>query len=596
MKNFEILSQYNRRDLRKLAKGKISEIVGINSEKVLINLSKILGNYESIRNNIEFRKPPAHTILEVLFDAPNRLVKFEDLKPIVIKKIKEYQKLSKDMDFDDSAKNYHLYAKVLNTAWEYEGDLLPAEANILRVLRKELNISKKDHQYIMAHPKINRLIFNEDMYRNEIEYLSREGIILIYKKDNDDYFVLSEETVESLNELWGIELEPDQFLRLLNIFNNIQLSKILKSFELPCYGKQEERINRIFSNELKPSKILYSLSNENLSSYLKIINLPPYGKKEERVLKIIDHFKSNKDLEKPEPEKKKEVVVEEKLLSEEKRIDLLSNLNVEQLYTIVEKLDLPKSGPKKVRIDKLVNSRYNIRTILNCLKIDDIKDISNKIEAKSYGPKSDQINNLISYYREIITKESTLPTKQLFNHYDELSCQDKRIYPKEDNLGEINTATIAIDFERVTKYIFKNIFKLETKTQRFGKEEPDGTIIDDEGNIFFYECKTVLNPPYTLPIAHRLQIRNYIQKISGTKYEENFKGYIIISHSFSDNIRKKLQEIESPIDVPISVIEANDLAAFASKWKIDYPTDTFPIKQIVKNWKIATRDFEKVLR
>ena len=146
MKNDKILSTYKKSDLRRLAKGKTSEIVGIDYEKILINLSKVLGNYESIRNNIEFRKPPVHAILEALFEASEYLIKYDDLKPLVRQKIKEYQKLSSNLNLNDSKKKYRLYAKVLDAAWEYEGDLLPAESNILRVLRDELNISKKEHQ------------------------------------------------------------------------------------------------------------------------------------------------------------------------------------------------------------------------------------------------------------------------------------------------------------------------------------------------------------------------------------------------------------------------------------------------------------------
>ena len=98
-----------------------------------------------------------------------------------------------------------------------------------------------------------------------------------------------------------------------------------------------------------------------------------------------------------------------------------------------------------------------------------------------------------------------------------------------------------------------------------------------------------------MPIAHRLQIRNYIEAISKTKDKENFKGYVIISHSFSDNIMSKIEAINSPLDVPICVIEAKVLAAFAKKWETNYPTDTLPIKQIVKNGIVTLKDFDTAL-
>ncbi|KAF5421201.1 MAG: hypothetical protein C5S44_07100 [Candidatus Methanocomedens sp.] len=595
MKNYEILKHYKKSDLRRLAKGKTSEIVGIDSEKILIDLSKVLGNYESIKNNVEFRKPPTNTILEVLFDAPNHCVKIEDLKQSVTKKIAEYQKISKDINLEDSNKRYRLYTAVLNAAWDYEGDLLPAEANILRVLRNELSISRKEHQYMMAHPQIKRLFFNEEMYRYELEFLSREGIILVCKLDNDDYFILSDETVDSLKELWGIELEHDQFIRLVDKFNNSELSEILKIFNLPISGNHENKVNRIILEEIKPSEILYSLPLSQLSSYLKRIDISQSGRKEEKILKIIDHFKNNRDIVIIPPPQIIEPDIEDKILSEEKRIDLFSNLTTQQLSNVLGKLNILKSGQKNILIYRLANCQYNEINILNVIKLNDIKSTSRKLGVKVNGTKANLIDDLISYYSDLIIKESKLPTKELFNHYIELSCQDVRIYSQAENSEVISTASIALDFERVTKYLFKNVFKLEIKTQRFGKEDPDGIIKDDEGNIFFYECKTVLNPPYKMPIAHRLQIRNYIEEISKTKDKENFKGYIIISHSFSDNIMNKIEAINSPLDAPICVIEAKDLAAFANKWETNFPTDTFPIRQIVKNGIVTLKDFDQAL-
>jgi len=595
MENFEILSQYSRGDLRKLAKGKISEIVGIDAEKILLDLSKVLGNYESIKNNVEFRQPPVHTILEVIFEAPENSVRFEDLKALVKKRIKEYQKAAKEMDLDDINKRYRLYANVLNAAWEYEGDLMPAEANLLRVLRKELNISRKEHEHIMAHPEIKRLFFDEKTYRKELAFLTQEGIVLVYRKDDDSYFVLSDETIGSLEELWGIELEPEQFNRALSKFDNSQLYQILKSFKLPLSGTHAQRVDCILEHEIKPSQLLSSLSSSQLSSYLKEIGLPQYGKKEEKILKVIDHFKYDRDISKV-----KEAPVspppEERMLSDEKMMDLLSNLTTQQLSTALGKLKHSKSGSKDNLIGRLVSSRYNTETILKTLKLNHISDICKRIGLKCSGRKPDLIRQMICCYRELAAKESKLPTKDLVNYYEALSCQDDRVYSQAGISKDLCATTIGLDFERATKHLFKNIFNLDTRTQRFGQEEPDGIVRDDEGNMFCYECKTVLNPPYNLPISHRLQIRNYIEEVIKTKDKDNLKGYLIISHSFPQNIEKKINAIKPPIEIPISVIEAKDLVAFGKKWEADYPTDTFPIKHVIKKGKIVIGDFEQVLQ
>ncbi len=594
MKNIEVLGQYKKSDLRRIAKGKISEIVGMNPEKILNDLSKVLGNYESIKNNIEFRKPPVHTILEVIFDSPDHMVKVEELHSLVAKKIRSYKKHSKDIDLND--RNYRLYAKALNAAWEYEGDLLKAEANILRVLREELNISKKEHQFIMAHPQSNRLFFKRDRYDRELTFLSAAGIILIYKTEAQDYFVLTDETVESLKELWAIELEKQQFLRLLKNINNGRLSAALRSVGLPLSGARNQLIARIITNEIMPSYLLDFLSTPQLASYLKKIGLTQGGAKDEKILRLVEFYRLNKDIEKPKEEQPPPIDVEERMLSEDKLKDLLSGFTAEQLGNSLEDLGLLKSGSKNVRIDRLAKSQFNTKSILDTLTLEELRNTSKRVGLQTSRKKPDLIKKLIYYNHQLAVQESKLPAKELLNYYSELSCQETRIY-KGNGGSKVSLATVGHDFERATKYLFKNIFNLETKTQKFGKEEPDGMVRDDEGNVYLYECKTVLNPPYTLPISHRLQIRNYIDQIANTRDKERVKGYLIISHSFPRDIDKKIQAIKSSIDeLPIGVIKAKDLAALGKKWANEYPTDTLPIGRLVNNGVIRLRGFDKLFQ
>ncbi len=109
--NFEILRDYSKGDLRRLAKGKISEIVGLDADKILRDLSRVLGNYESVKRNIEFRTPPTDTVLEVLLDAPEHRIQTDNLKSVVRKRIQDYIDAAKGLDFRNSKKNYSLYGR-----------------------------------------------------------------------------------------------------------------------------------------------------------------------------------------------------------------------------------------------------------------------------------------------------------------------------------------------------------------------------------------------------------------------------------------------------------------------------------------------------
>ena len=126
---------------------------------------------------------------------------------------------------------------------------------------------------------------------------------------------------------------------------------------------------------------------------------------------------------------------------------------------------------------------------------------------------------------------------------------------------------MTVNFERATKYIFESIFRFTVKTQTLGREEPDGIIKED--NIILYECKTVLSPPYEMPIAHRDQFRRYI-KDQYDKLEPHaktaLKCFILISHSYGDKIEDKLAQMKIEPFIPFCLITSSDLKFIAEKW------------------------------
>lgn len=595
MNNFEILSNYSKGDLRRLAKGKISEIVGLDADKVLRDLSRVLGNYESIKRNIEFRMPPTDTILEVLLDAPDHQIKVDDLKSAVKRRIASYVEASRSIDFRDTAKGYRLYSRLLTAAWDFGTDFDESEANLLRVLRHELSITRKDHQLIMAHPEVDRLHFDSAEYEDSLEFVTREGIVLVCCGNPDSFYVLSDETAGSLLQLWGFELKQAQYDRLLAQLSKSQLSRALKSAGLRTAGSNAELAARLGEKEVSPSRVLSGMPGDELGALLGKLSLAKSGNKEDRVLRILDYFESDSDITSREEEPAVETVPDKEVLREETMVDLLDQLGTGQLARLLESFSLQKSGSKAVKIDRLVRSPYGSERFLSLLSLDDLRDFSAKLDLRKSGNKSDLITGILAYYLEQSVNESSLPAKDLLGFYDEIGCQDERAYPADAAPAGLSATRMGLDFERATRYIFKNMLRLDTKTQTAGREDPDGTITDDDGLFYCYECKTVLNPPYTLPIQHRLQLRNYIAAIASSRRADRFGGYLIIAHSFTDGIDTKLAEIKAPTDAPIAVIEARDLLAFARKWHEEHSIDTYPIGRALKNGRVTARDLQRAV-
>ncbi|MDZ4177868.1 MAG: hypothetical protein U1E29_01335, partial [Coriobacteriia bacterium] len=537
MNNYDVLQGYSKGDLRRLAKGKISEIVGLDADKILRDLSRVLGNYESVKRHVEFRNPPADTILEVLLEADGRRIRVDDLKPAVRRRIREYQESAKGIPIQNPAKGYRLYAVMLAAAWDHDGDLVPPEANLLRVLRDELGVNRRDHQLIMAHPEVGRLIFNAAQFDEELTFLSNEGIVLVCNgEDGETYFVISDETAESLLQLWGFEMDPSQARRLFLQWSKGQLVRVCKSAGLRVTGSVDELVDRILVAELKPSDLLGELPGDELGALLAKIGLRKGGNKEERILRVLDYFRSDTDIATEQVEEEPETVIEERVLSDESLADLLDVLGVGQLAALLEKLEMPKSGAKNMRIERLVQSPYNSETILQALALEDLKEMAAKLELKRTGRKGDLVAAIIDDFRSRAVEETSLTPRALLDFYVEISEQDRRAYPDSIEAASLSVTRIGLDFERATRYIFKNMLNLDTKVQRSGRADPDGVITDDEGYFYCYECKTVLAPPYTLPIQHRLQIRNYITAIAASRRADRFGGYLIIAHSFDDKM------------------------------------------------------------
>ena len=67
---------------------------------------------------------------------------------------------------------------MLKTAWDYQEDLLPPEANLLTVLREYLDITLAEHRLLEA--RLPNFKFSENSFKREIQHFANAGIIFTY--------------------------------------------------------------------------------------------------------------------------------------------------------------------------------------------------------------------------------------------------------------------------------------------------------------------------------------------------------------------------------------------------------------------------------
>ncbi|KKL64070.1 hypothetical protein LCGC14_2168730, partial [marine sediment metagenome] len=239
MKCCDILNSYKRGDLNRLARNKIANYAGLPVEILRDELSKALTTYDYVKRNIQFRKPPGYTILHIIVHQNKCSVPIQNIKSLVQKEISNVIEEAKSGDGLKEDKQYDLYGKMLKTAWDYQEDLLAPEANLLTALREYLDITLSEHRLLEA--RLPNFKFSENSFKREIEHFANAGIIFTYGPS----YVVPGEIVERIKEVWGIELDPAVYQRLLDYLTTSQLSSALARLDLTKSGSKEAKIKRI---------------------------------------------------------------------------------------------------------------------------------------------------------------------------------------------------------------------------------------------------------------------------------------------------------------------------------------------------------------
>lgn len=298
-------------------------------------------------------------------------------------------------------KKYDFYLRMLAAAWEYDSDINPSEANMLRVIREELGISLMEHFVIEHHPDLHRFWNTEAAYETERSLLRSSGIVFAI----EDQYIIPEEIVVLIRRAWGYELSDPQYRRLLDVLSNDDLKKILDKEGLGISGTASEKKDRILENYVLPRASLEAVGIEGLRDAARSLACKAGGVKEELIDNLIDWLDCDEDLkahtaQEAEGQEEIQVINEERELSVEALIDLLRRLTNESLYDLLSRLPRQrKSGNKEQRINNLLASPFSERTILLKLTNEVLHELCKQIGINAYGIKDEKINRIIEGYK-----------------------------------------------------------------------------------------------------------------------------------------------------------------------------------------------------
>jgi hypothetical protein len=518
----KILEFYPIEVLEQLASNKVMDISHIRLPKsVLIDeLCGIINKPSYVEKNISFRNPPSFQILDTIISQTEFKIQVIGFKDKIMKYTEELIEKAKKTEWIKTNKNISLYLKMIKTAWESDLKIDASEINLLNFLRNELNISFKEHTMLVHHEDLIQYWYTENYYEKERNYLISSGIIFPL----EDYYIIPETIGKYIRQSWGMELNNEQYLRILSYLTNNDLSDILAGTNLQISGTSNQKTQRIIENFIPQRKALLLTNLSSLKNIARESGSIIGGTKEEVIDNLIDYFDDDNDLKYIENNNMvvEQVIPEKKVLSKDNFIKLFNLLSNEHLYNIAYFLKkIKKSGNKDTRILSLWDSIYSEETLLNQLTNTELYELCDKNYLKLSGPKTEKIKRLIDATNNIIIDgkyingvdenpvdlivESTkqqIFSEKLKSDYDKLSEQ---LIPEDEfpflNKDELLVLSWVKDLKSVNEYELDRLIsrynlswyfprtQMEQLKENLLKNEKDILIIRHVGEYCIYEYK-----------------------------------------------------------------------------------------------------------
>lgn len=414
MKVEKILESYPIEVLEQLASNKVMDISHIRLPKsVLIDeLCGIVNKPSYVEKIISFRNPPNFQILDIILSQPEYKIQVKGFKDKIVKYTEQLIENAKKADWIKTNKNISLYLKMVNTAWESDLKIDTSEINLLNFLRNELNISFKEHTILVHHEDLIKFWYTENYYEKERNYLISSGIIYPF----EDYYIIPDLMGKYIRQSWGMELNNEQYMRILSYLTNSDLTDILYGANLQVSGTSNQKTQRIIENFVPPRKALSLVNLNSLKDIARKSGSIISGTKEDVIDNLIDYFDDDNDLKYAENKNMviEQIVQEPKVLSKDNFINLFNLLSNEQLYNIASCLKrIKKSGSKDTKIQNLWESYYCEETLLNQLTNSELYELCEKNHLKLSGPKSEKIKRLIETAKNIISDDEHLKNDEL---------------------------------------------------------------------------------------------------------------------------------------------------------------------------------------
>lgn len=271
-------------------------------EVILKNIDEFQ-NKKRVKKHLNFNDEPRditllnEMILMSLMEKQGYLLSEADL----LKQVESMQvKIIKQSADDDYINRFiskdakRIYSSVLDEAWKKDESLNEHEINILNVLRKELELSKREHYLLESRigrfPQNNNKLHSHKHISRSLINLQSRGLILRFREDTS-YYIIPKDIARIIRYEMGGELRNEVYSTLLSDLTVTQLRTILGELKFNTSGVKGELVERIVIHDILPSTALKVFSSIELTEILrKLEGAKISGVKHEKIQNIIDYY------------------------------------------------------------------------------------------------------------------------------------------------------------------------------------------------------------------------------------------------------------------------------------------------------------------
>jgi hypothetical protein len=400
MRLHEILGQYPDEALDRLATDKVDEVANLRLPRSVLTdeIAIALGSQSYVAQALAPARPPTYAFLGLLMASPEHARPIEGYRELVMAEAERLTDQARDQLGLAGEKNYGLYLKLLQAAWENDCSVDRSEALLLAALRRELGIWTREHLILEHHPAVRSLWATPRAFDEARNHLLATGLVLT----TDTQYVIADEVARALRRAWDIELEDVPYGRLLDRLTGTQLREALAAARMPLSGSREERASRVREAMVPPSTVLEAQSIGELKDLCRDVGLSVSAAKADLIAGIVDHFDSGRDLNAQAPDSIPEqtqqpATPQPRQLEKDCFGRLLERFGLDQLYDMTMAAGLRRSGSKAERIATLVESTWSDEALLSHVRRVDLIAVARRLGIGVSGVKSDLVQRLISW-------------------------------------------------------------------------------------------------------------------------------------------------------------------------------------------------------